>query len=120
MQIGGGVLGDLFAPHERGQAIAIYSLAPLLGPVVGPVAGAWIAEKSTWRWVFWSTTLVDAAVQVVGVFALQESLFFLLWVACASADSEAASLCSCASRAQGKFDPEEAGHHYGRCGERLQ
>jgi hypothetical protein len=25
--------------------IAIYSLAPLLGPVVGPVAGAWIAGK---------------------------------------------------------------------------
>jgi MFS family permease len=49
--IGGGVVGDLFEAEHRGQAIAIYSLAPLLGPVIGPVAGAWIAEKSTWRWV---------------------------------------------------------------------
>jgi MFS family permease len=51
LAIGGGVIGDLFDAEHRGQAIAIYSLAPLLGPVVGPVAGAWIAEKSTWRWV---------------------------------------------------------------------
>lgn len=51
LSIGGGVIGDLFDAEHRGQAIAIYSLAPLLGPAVGPVAGAWIAEKSTWRWV---------------------------------------------------------------------
>lgn len=31
--------------------MAIYSLAPLLGPVFGPVCGAWIAQRSTWRWV---------------------------------------------------------------------
>jgi MFS family permease len=51
LAIGGGVISDLFDAEHRGQAIAIYSLAPLLGPVIGPVAGAWIAEKSTWRWV---------------------------------------------------------------------
>jgi MFS family permease len=49
--VGGAVIGDLFDAEHRGQAISIYSLAPLLGPVIGPVAGAWIAEKSTWRWV---------------------------------------------------------------------
>jgi MFS family permease len=51
LSIGGGVIGDLFDAEHRGQAISIYSLAPLIGPVVGPIAGAWIAEKSTWRWV---------------------------------------------------------------------
>lgn len=51
LSIGGGVLGDCWRPEERGQAVALYSLAPLLGPVVGPVAGAWVAERSTWRWV---------------------------------------------------------------------
>ena len=34
LQIGGGVLGDLWRNEERGQAIALYSLAPLLGPYV--------------------------------------------------------------------------------------
>ncbi|OAX30876.1 MFS general substrate transporter, partial [Rhizopogon vinicolor AM-OR11-026] len=51
LSIGGGVLGDCWLPDERGRAVAIFSLAPLLGPVIGPITGAWIAERSTWRWV---------------------------------------------------------------------
>ncbi|KAI0254463.1 MFS polyamine transporter [Lactifluus subvellereus] len=73
LAIGGGVIGDLFDADHRGQAISIYSLTPLLGPVVGPVAGAWIAEKSTWRWVFWSTSIVDAAIQGFGMLFLRET-----------------------------------------------
>ncbi|KAG2341344.1 MFS polyamine transporter [Suillus weaverae] len=78
LSIGGGFLGDCWRPDERGKAVAIYSLAPLLGPVVGPITGAWIAEYSTWRWVFWSTSIVDAAIQIVGVFSLQETYAPLL------------------------------------------
>ena len=59
LAIGGGVVSDLFDAEHRGQAIAIYSLAPLLGPAVAPVAGAWIAEKSTWRWVVRAQTSHD-------------------------------------------------------------
>jgi MFS family permease len=33
--LGGGVIADLFPPEERGKAISIYALAPLLGPAVG-------------------------------------------------------------------------------------
>ncbi|KAG6808458.1 hypothetical protein H0H92_004055 [Tricholoma furcatifolium] len=96
LAIGGGVLGDVWRPEERGKAIAIYSLAPLLGPVMGPVCGAWIAQRSTWRWVvshqilsfvqveylrksqFWSTSIVDAAIQISGLFFLQETFAPLL------------------------------------------
>ena len=49
LAIGGGVLSDLFRPEERGRAISIYSLGPLLGPAVGPIAGGFITEKTTWR-----------------------------------------------------------------------
>ncbi|KAK7689627.1 hypothetical protein QCA50_007420 [Cerrena zonata] len=73
LSIGGGLLGDCWKTEERGKAIAVYSLAPLLGPVVGPLAGAWIAERSTWRWVFWSTTIVDAFIQCLGVIFLKET-----------------------------------------------
>ncbi|KAJ7506741.1 MFS polyamine transporter [Mycena galericulata] len=73
LAIGGGVLGDIWDAEERGQAIAIYSLAPLLGPVVGPLCGAFIAQKSTWRWVFWSTTIVDVGIQILGILYLRES-----------------------------------------------
>lgn len=37
LAVGGGVLADLFTAEERGRAMAIYSLAPLLGPAVGPI-----------------------------------------------------------------------------------
>ncbi|KAG2753484.1 MFS general substrate transporter [Suillus brevipes Sb2] len=78
LAIGGGFLGDCWRPDERGKAVAIYSLAPLLGPVLGPVTGAWIAERSTWRWVFWSTSIVDAIIQIIGMFSIQETYAPLL------------------------------------------
>ncbi|KAK8190222.1 MFS multidrug transporter-like protein [Phyllosticta capitalensis] len=73
LAIGGGVLSDMFRPEERGKAIAIYSLAPLLGPAVGPIAGGFIAENTTWRWVFWATSIADALIQIMGLFFLQET-----------------------------------------------
>ncbi|KAG1852442.1 MFS polyamine transporter [Suillus subalutaceus] len=76
--IGGGFLGDCWQPDERGKAVAIYSLAPLLGPVLGPVTGAWIVERSTWRWVFWSTSILGAAIQIIGVFSFRETYAPLL------------------------------------------
>ena len=50
LALGGGVLSDLFVAEERGKAISIYSLAPLLGPAVGPIAGGFITESTSWRW----------------------------------------------------------------------
>ena len=47
-QIGGAVMGDLFNAEERGKALALYSLAPLLGPALGPVCGAWYLHFQ-WR-----------------------------------------------------------------------
>ncbi|KAF4609509.1 hypothetical protein D9613_012296 [Agrocybe pediades] len=73
LSIGGGVLGDVWRAEERGRAIAIYSLAPLLGPVIGPVCAGWIAARSTWRWVFWSTSIVDVVIQISGLFFLRET-----------------------------------------------
>ncbi|KAF9068149.1 MFS polyamine transporter [Rhodocollybia butyracea] len=70
LTIGGAVVGDTFNADERGRAIAIYALGPM---VAGPVVGAWIVERVSWRWVFWSTTIFDVAVQVVGAILLQET-----------------------------------------------
>lgn len=38
---------------------------PIIGPALGPVAGGWIAEKVSWRWVFYSTTIADGIVQLL-------------------------------------------------------
>jgi multidrug resistance protein len=73
LAVGGGVLSDCFRPEERGKSIAIYSLAPLLGPALGPIAGGFIAENTTWRWVFYATSIADGLIQFMGLFFLRET-----------------------------------------------
>lgn len=46
---------------------------PLVGPALGPVAGGFIAENTTWRWVFWAVSIADFVIQVSGLFFLQET-----------------------------------------------
>lgn len=71
--VGGGVLSDLWKSEERGTAVALYTLAPILGPSLGPIMGAWIAEKTTWRWCFWSVTIFGVVVQILIYFTLPET-----------------------------------------------
>ncbi|KAF2752276.1 MFS general substrate transporter [Sporormia fimetaria CBS 119925] len=72
LAIGGGVLSDCFYPEQRGRAISIYSLAPLLGPAIGPIAGGFIVGED-WRWCFWATSIFTCVVQAFGFFYLQET-----------------------------------------------
>ncbi|KAF8996433.1 MFS polyamine transporter [Cyathus striatus] len=97
LSIGGGVLSDMFTPETRGQAVAIYSLMPMLGPVVGPIAGAWIAQKTTWRWVYWSSSLIDLPIQALGILFLRETFAPLL-------------LSIRAKRIRSRVDPEKDGY----------
>ncbi|KAI9824357.1 MAG: hypothetical protein M1826_007379 [Phylliscum demangeonii] len=73
LAIGGGVLSDCWGTEERGRSISIYSLAPLLGPAVGPIAGAFITERTSWRWAFYATTIADAVIQIIGLLYLPET-----------------------------------------------
>jgi len=73
MSIGGGVVGDLFTPAQRGMAMSVYSLAPLVGPSTGPLVGGWIAQFSNWRWVFYSTSIADAILQIAAFIFVRET-----------------------------------------------
>lgn len=64
--IGSGINADLFRPHERGQAIAVYTLAPLVGVVVGSIAGGFLVQYTSWRWCFYVVSIAGGAVQVFG------------------------------------------------------
>ncbi|TFY50870.1 hypothetical protein EVG20_g11282, partial [Dentipellis fragilis] len=73
LSVSGGVIADMFDAEKRGQALALYTLAPLIGPVIGPIVGAWIAELSRWQWVFWAASIADGCVQVLGILFLRET-----------------------------------------------
>ena len=71
--LAGGVLGDIWRAEERGKSLGIYLLIPLLGAAVGPIIGGFIAARSTWRWMFWSTSAFQGVMAGVAVFAFRES-----------------------------------------------
>lgn len=54
---GSGTIADIIPVENRGVAMSIYSIGPLLGPVIGPVVGGFLIEAKGWRWVFWLITI---------------------------------------------------------------
>lgn len=47
----GGVLGDIWAPTQRGTAIVFYAFAVTGGPVLGPIVGGAVVQSYLrWRW----------------------------------------------------------------------
>ncbi|KAJ5990223.1 MFS general substrate transporter [Penicillium canescens] len=71
--IGGGVLSDCWRKEERGAATALYSLMPFLGPAIGPIAGGYLTQYMSWRWIFWIVSIADAVVQVLAFCFLSET-----------------------------------------------
>ena len=62
--IGGGTVADLFVMEERGRAMSLWSLGPLIGPVAGPVAGGFLSQAAGWRWTFWLCCILGGIVTV--------------------------------------------------------
>ncbi|KAF9882785.1 hypothetical protein FE257_005153 [Aspergillus nanangensis] len=71
--IGGGVLSDCWRKEERGAATALYSLMPFIGPAVGPIAGGYLTQYLSWRWIFWIVSMADALVQLCAFLFLSET-----------------------------------------------
>ncbi|KAK2624699.1 hypothetical protein QTJ16_005892 [Diplocarpon rosae] len=73
LTIGAGSIGDLMKAEQRGGAMAIFSLGPLLGPIVGPIAGGYIAESIGWRWVFRILAICSFLVTILSLLLMDET-----------------------------------------------
>jgi len=40
-------------PERHGQAMAVFGIGTLLGPICGPILGGWLTYDYNWRWVFY-------------------------------------------------------------------
>jgi DHA2 family multidrug resistance protein len=47
------VLLDVYPPEQQGQAMAVFGLGVMLGPILGPTLGGWLTDSYSWRWVFY-------------------------------------------------------------------
>lgn len=60
------VVGDLFTPIERGKWQGVTGGVFGLSSVIGPLAGGWITQYSSWRWIFY----VNVPIGIVAFFVL--------------------------------------------------
>ncbi|KFA45653.1 hypothetical protein S40293_08913 [Stachybotrys chartarum IBT 40293] len=67
--LAGGVLGDVWGPEQRGRSLSIYLLIPLLGPIIG----GFMAGRTTWRWMFWATSIFQAVMILVSFTTFKET-----------------------------------------------
>ncbi|KAF2419580.1 MFS general substrate transporter [Tothia fuscella] len=71
--IGGGVIGDMYIPEERGKATSIYALGNLVGPLVGPIIGGYLGQDAGWRWVCWLTAILSGVMAIAALLVLRET-----------------------------------------------
>lgn len=73
-----GVLGDVWPPEQRGRSVGLYLFIPLTGAAIGPIVGGFIVQYSTWRWMFWATTILQVILEVSSLLLFSESYAPLL------------------------------------------
>ena len=58
---------DIYPFEQRAQAMAIFGLGIMLGPIMGPTLGGYLTDWFDWRWVFY-VNLPFGIVATVGLF----------------------------------------------------
>ncbi|KAL8833152.1 MAG: hypothetical protein Q9170_004454 [Blastenia crenularia] len=67
------VVSDLAPPHERGKYMGAALCGPNTAPSLGPVLGGVLAEKASWRWIFWFLSILSGLCLVLIIIALPET-----------------------------------------------
>lgn len=73
----GGVIADVFNVSERGLAMALFSLAPSLGPCIGPLAG-YLSQSYGWRWVMALMAIFSGFMWILGSLLVPETYAVVL------------------------------------------
>ena len=47
------LLLDIYPKEKHSQAVALWGMGVILGPIIGPTLGGYLTEEYSWRWVFY-------------------------------------------------------------------
>jgi DHA2 family multidrug resistance protein len=65
------ILLESFPPEKRGQAMGFWALGIVVAPMLGPVAGGWLTDNYSWRWVFY----INVPIGVLALLLTQAFVF---------------------------------------------
>ncbi|KAA8650668.1 hypothetical protein EYZ11_003459 [Aspergillus tanneri] len=71
--VGGGYVSDMMKMEERGTAMTVWTVGPLLGFVTGPIFGGFMAQNVGWRWTVWLEAIAGAFIAVGSLILLRET-----------------------------------------------
>ena len=66
------ILLESFPREKHGQAMAIFGLGAMLGPIVGPLLGGWITDTLSWRWIFYINIPIGILSIVMNVLVIND------------------------------------------------
>ena len=72
--VGAGTIADIWEVKERGRAMGIFYMGPLMGPLLAPIIGGALAQKWGWRSTLWFLAIFGGVVLIFLFFALPETL----------------------------------------------
>lgn len=72
--VGAGTIADIWMPAERGRAMGIFYLGPLIGPLFSPIIGGALSQGFGWRSTMWFLAIYGGCILILITFALPETL----------------------------------------------
>ncbi|EUC28980.1 hypothetical protein COCCADRAFT_107726 [Bipolaris zeicola 26-R-13] len=72
--VGAGTIADIWHVKERGNAMSMFYLGPLCGPLVAPIIGGALTQGLGWRSCMWFMTIYGAVLWFFVLFFLPETL----------------------------------------------
>ncbi|KXT01290.1 hypothetical protein AC578_2689 [Pseudocercospora eumusae] len=67
------IVGDMFISEQRGTAMSLIMVAPLLGGAIGPALAGVIAENLGWQAVLWISASIAALCEIVFLTCFRET-----------------------------------------------
>jgi len=66
------ILLESFPREKHGQAMAIFGMGAMFGPIVGPLLGGWITDALTWRWIFYINIPIGILSIIMNVLVIED------------------------------------------------
>ena len=66
------ILLESFPKEKHGQAMAIFGLGTVFGPIAGPILGGWITDTASWRWIFYINIPIGILAIIMNIIVIKD------------------------------------------------